>query len=458
MNIFKETNQNNKTGDSFDRFGTKIFPIEWDIIKVKDICEVVNGKAFKPSEWDKNKHGLKIVRIQNLKGNDDYNYYNGDYDSKYIIENEELLFSWSATIDSFIWKGEKALLNQHIFKIKMKDVIYKKYFSYILKDIAERAKADAHGGGGMLHINKGTMENYLFLIPKDKQEILNITKILDQQQGLIDSYKEKLSLLEEQETYYQDELLSGRLRIRLTDESINYATQQGWYLNDDLVEGKEKEFEEWIAVDFHSKVGFYKETDFKDGIYNNKKRKLPFDWNIFKLSDFSTKVKGKKLDSFDKKESGMLPVVNANLLRLGEVNEFALDGVSVEENDITILWDGENAGNVGIGNKGFIASTMSKLTINNLLIKPYYVYRQLSFNNYYLKLWREGSTIPHMSKDFFDLYTIIIPNNKMEQECIGVFFNPFEEQKNLIKEKIKVEEEKMDYLMDELLSGRIRVK
>ena len=33
-------------------------------MKLGEICNFINGRAFKPSEWDKK--GLPIVRIQNL--------------------------------------------------------------------------------------------------------------------------------------------------------------------------------------------------------------------------------------------------------------------------------------------------------------------------------------------------------------------------------------------------------
>ena len=90
-------------------------PNDWVISKLKYLGEYINGYAFKPDDWQL--HGLPIVRIQNLTGsNDNPNYYAGTLDEKYLIKNGDILVSWAATLDAFIWNGGDGWLNQHIFK------------------------------------------------------------------------------------------------------------------------------------------------------------------------------------------------------------------------------------------------------------------------------------------------------------------------------------------------------
>ena len=71
-------------------------PTGWNVKNFGQACTLVNGRAFKPSDWAK--QGVPIVRIQNL--NDptaEYNYYNGEIEDKYWIDNGSLLFAWSGT-------------------------------------------------------------------------------------------------------------------------------------------------------------------------------------------------------------------------------------------------------------------------------------------------------------------------------------------------------------------------
>lgn len=107
-------------------------PESWEWCRVKDLTLLFNGKAFKPSDWTNS--GLPIVRIQNLNNdNAIFNYYNGKVEKCFLLNGEELLFAWSGTpgtsFGAHIWKGGKAVLNQHIFRLDYnKEVITKKYF------------------------------------------------------------------------------------------------------------------------------------------------------------------------------------------------------------------------------------------------------------------------------------------------------------------------------------------
>ena len=73
--------------------------------------------------------------------------------AKYLIENGELLFSWSGSKETsfgaHIWNGKKALLNQHIFKVEFdsKTKFEKMYLFYALnKIVVEVPKNNLHGG------------------------------------------------------------------------------------------------------------------------------------------------------------------------------------------------------------------------------------------------------------------------------------------------------------------------
>ena len=65
-------------------------------VKLKEIADFVNGRAFKSSEWSD--QGLPIIRIQNLNDADKpFNYFEGEYDQKNYIQSGDTLLSWSGT-------------------------------------------------------------------------------------------------------------------------------------------------------------------------------------------------------------------------------------------------------------------------------------------------------------------------------------------------------------------------
>src|SRR5438045_3202127 len=96
---------------------TVYIPKGWSISTFGEIADYINGRGFTPSEWSD--VGKPIIRIQNLTGST--NTLNRCYleiEDKYHVKNGDLLISWSATLGAFIYRGEDALLNQHIFKVQ----------------------------------------------------------------------------------------------------------------------------------------------------------------------------------------------------------------------------------------------------------------------------------------------------------------------------------------------------
>lgn len=121
--------------------------------KLGDIATYINGYAFKPQDWSD--EGILIIRIQDLTGNSyQANRYNGEYASKYEVNDGDVLISWSASLGVYVWHGEKAVLNQHIFKVVFdKERISKDFFVHQVGLILENAASDAHGAT-MKHLTK----------------------------------------------------------------------------------------------------------------------------------------------------------------------------------------------------------------------------------------------------------------------------------------------------------------
>ena len=162
--------------------------------RLGDIATYINGYAFKPSDWSDN--GLPIIRIQDLTGNSyQANRFNGKYDSKYEVYSGDVLISWSASLGVYVWNGEKALLNQHIFKVVFDKVdVDKSFYIHQLESILEKAKGDAHGAT-MKHLTKPVFDALPFYLP-NKEEQIRIATELDKVCNLITFRKDQLNTLE----------------------------------------------------------------------------------------------------------------------------------------------------------------------------------------------------------------------------------------------------------------------
>ena len=153
-------------------------PQGWTISTVGEVAKYINGRAFKPSEWELN--GLPIIRIQNLNDSDaPYNYSTATYEMKYLVKDGDLLFAWAASLGTYIWNGGNAWLNQHIFKVEPKEFIDKHFLYYSLVNLIAEFYRQTHGSG-MVHITKGKFENTPILIPplaEQKRIVVVLEKI-----------------------------------------------------------------------------------------------------------------------------------------------------------------------------------------------------------------------------------------------------------------------------------------
>lgn len=164
-------------------------------VKLGDVATYINGYAFKPEDWSS--EGVPIIRIQNLTGNAyQINHYNGKYPEKYEVNEGDVLISWSASLGVYVWHGETAVLNQHIFKVVFDKVkVSKSYFVHQIGEILKRAGDETHGAT-MKHLTKKVFENLPFQLPSYEKQS-EIAANLDKLDHLINSNRKQLDLLDQ---------------------------------------------------------------------------------------------------------------------------------------------------------------------------------------------------------------------------------------------------------------------
>ncbi len=189
-----ENGDYNLTGDRY-RDAVDYSKVKWPMVKLGEVCDFINGRAFKPKDWEKKENGgLPIIRIQNLNNpKAEFNYYSGDVAEKLIVRNSDLLFSWSGSrgtsFGPHIWNRNKAILNQHIFRVEFSQKYIKEFLYHMLKKIVSEVESNLHGGVGLVHITKGNLKQ--IQIPLPPLEVLQqIVAELDGYQKVIDGARQ----------------------------------------------------------------------------------------------------------------------------------------------------------------------------------------------------------------------------------------------------------------------------
>ena len=164
----------------FEPFGG-VMPDDWKSANLLDIADYLNGLAMQKYRPVNDEVGLPVLKIKELRQgfcDDNSELCSPNIKGDYIVQDGDVIFSWSGSLLVDFWCGGKCGLNQHLFKVSSKS--FDKWFYYIwTKYHLNRFIAIAADmATTMGHIKRSELEKSLVLIPNetDYVEIGNLLK------------------------------------------------------------------------------------------------------------------------------------------------------------------------------------------------------------------------------------------------------------------------------------------
>ena len=194
-------------------------PEGWEVKSLYEIADYINGLAcqkFRPE--NENDDYLPVIKIREMNEGKSNNTERAriNIPEKNIINDGDVLFAWSASLDVKIWTEGKGALNQHIFKVVSKDFPRSFYYFELLnylkhfKMMAELRKTT------MGHITIDHLKtSYISIPPKnlieklDKKLNILIEKIIINQKQ-----NQELSALRD---WLLPMLMNGQVKVGMLD-------------------------------------------------------------------------------------------------------------------------------------------------------------------------------------------------------------------------------------------------
>ena len=182
------------------------------------------------------------------------------------------------------------------------------------------------------------------------------------------------------------------------------------------------------------------------------------DWKEERLVDLmeGRKTKGRIVPT---NEEGVgVPYIGAASFE-GEFSAYtdAADALICQPTDLLVLWDGENAGAAAVGLHGAVSSTVVRFRFDARKVLASLVCSVMNLRNYQIRAVREGSGIPHMTKDFDHWFEISLPP-LAEQEMIMSAIDAAQVEVSTLANQIEKLRTEKKALMQQLLTGKRRVK
>lgn len=396
----------------------------WSEVKLGDLVNLINGRGFKSTDWTR--QGLPIIRISNLNGDTEFNYFNGDFDLKHVVTPGSLLFSWSGnrgtSFGPYIWKNGKGLLNQHIFKVEPKNEsnISLKYLYYSLLRLTILVEQSAHGGSGLVHVKKSDMVNFELSMPllKEQQKIAAILSSVD------DAIDKTEQIIEQTERVKQ-----GILKQLLT-KGINH---------DSFIE---------------TPIG-----------------QIPDNWSFDKLNNLSYKITDGTHKTPNYIENGV-PFLRVTDLKNSHINLDKVKRISVEEHNELIKRCRPEQGDVLISKNGTIGLTrvvnwdfefsifvsLALIKLKNEIVLPKYIEHFLKSEVVWTQLRNRAKKGTVTNLHLVEIKELIcgIPPLDEQKEIISIV-NSFEEKIILEHDNLSSLKKLKKGLMQQLLTGKVRV-
>lgn len=189
---------------------------DWEEMSLSSMANFLNGLACQKFPPKNEKDRLPVLKIKELRNgiSADSDWCTTEVDNKYIIENGDVIFSWSASLMVKIWDGETCILNQHLFKVTSEK--FPKWFFYLwckhyLAEFTAIAKAHATTMG---HIKRRDLDEAMILAPSDdelKKMTIAMNPILDK----IQINNNEIQTLTQLRDTLLPKLMSGEVRVKI---------------------------------------------------------------------------------------------------------------------------------------------------------------------------------------------------------------------------------------------------
>lgn len=381
----------------------------------------------KPVDWSVNNLSKEIIDYKPSK----LNASCGKEKGKFIFFNaseKQTMFSDVCLIDGeavIITTGGdfafaqyyygKFAYSSHVWCFKLSS-IHNKFFTYLFKYFFEDIQNLSVKGFKLKNLSKKDFKAIDFWFPPAKEQSA-IASILSHQEAIISKTKELIAQLEQRNQFMLDELLSGRLRVK------EEKGQLVLYKNP---------VDNWQTLEI-----------------NGEDEQVPSDWDVEKIQSVIDIIFGKRITK--SKSSGYIPVYGGGGASFftnisNQSNKWVLGRFAISENCVRYI-----KGDFWLLDSGFT------FTIKENNNESFFGLKMILFQKYIYNVLARGGAQKNIDIDNFKNADIFIPKMN-EQNLIVKCINSLIQEKEKYEQLLIQEQKTFDFLLEELMSGRLRIE
>ena len=144
-------------------------PQGWKVMSLSTVAKFLNGLALQKYPPGGDDTDLPVIKIAELrKGSTEGSALaKANVPDAYVIEDGDLLFSWSGTLEAELWFGGRGALNQHLFKVTSDDYPRWLCLHWVRQHLPEFRLIASSKATTMGHIKRGHLDDAQVVVPDD---------------------------------------------------------------------------------------------------------------------------------------------------------------------------------------------------------------------------------------------------------------------------------------------------
>ena len=406
-------------------------PKEWEAIRFGDIVNLVKGRRPKEFVNERIKDSLPYLSAENLRNNNAVQFVKVS-DDIILVNDGDLILIWDGSNAGEFFLGKRGVLSSTMVKIFLKKKLYDSKFLFYLLKTKENYLKDQTKGTGIPHVDETILRSLVIPLPPSEEQ-QKIAKILS-----------------------------------TVDEAIQKT--------DDII-AKTERLKKGLMQELLTKGIGHKE--FKD----TEIGRIPEEWEVKKIREISELSRGlsyRGQEKFAEEVSGGYLFLTLNSIKEG--GGLKEDGWSwirtdrlrerhfVREGDIVIANTEQSKDGSLLGSPALVhfpswykkdvavySHHISKLQLNINLYNQFLFY-YLSHVQPLARKYYTGTGVWGLNLDAWSNELLIPLPPFEEQQKIAEILSTVDKKLEILKqEKLKLERIKQ-WFMEELLTGRIRVR
>jgi type I restriction enzyme, S subunit len=209
--------------DSFEDSELGQIPKGWAVRGLDEIARFLNGLAlqkYPPMDG----RSLPVIKIAQLRAGNTAgaDAASADLDPDYVVENGDVLFSWSGSLECVLWTGGQGALNQHLFKATSAEFPKWFYYLWIHQHLADFRHIAAGKATTMGHIQRHHLSDAKVVVPGTDTLQAASSGLSPLVQSVITTRIESRTLAALRDTLLS-KLISGELQVKDAERFIEAA-------------------------------------------------------------------------------------------------------------------------------------------------------------------------------------------------------------------------------------------